>query len=238
MEKLWNSLTIGWQERKNGTLRSTPATPPPLHLRRLRSAEARLRTRRADGLQGLAQGFAQDAHAAAVDYADARQAGEECAVDKFLHVAGGVVHVIADDVDFRGRVLAFVFVDRETEMPRARAAFTGESDARALGRWRSRRRYRRGRFSFSSRPWLLRSGSRPVCGGLWRSGRWISTSRYRLGRRTLRFAARRGDRPDRRRWRGRQRWNRIAREIRGAVWRRGARHLSKFSVRRRGPGSR
>jgi len=33
-------------------------------------------------LQGLAQGFSQDAHAAAVDYADAREACQEGAVDE------------------------------------------------------------------------------------------------------------------------------------------------------------
>ena len=38
-------------------------------------------------LQQLAQGFAQDAHAAAVDDADARQSGEKCAVDELFDFA-------------------------------------------------------------------------------------------------------------------------------------------------------
>src|SRR5439155_26044783 len=41
-------------------------------------------------LQELAQRFAQDAHAAAVDNAHPRQSGEESAVDEFLDFAGGV----------------------------------------------------------------------------------------------------------------------------------------------------
>jgi hypothetical protein len=47
-------------------------------------------------LQGLAQGFAQDAHAAAVDHAHARQAGEKGAVDELLDFAGGVVDVAVE----------------------------------------------------------------------------------------------------------------------------------------------
>ena len=47
-------------------------------------------------LQGLAEGFAEDAHAAAVDYADAGEAGEEGVVDEFFDGAGGVVYVVAD----------------------------------------------------------------------------------------------------------------------------------------------
>src|SRR5437763_1274895 len=35
-------------------------------------------------LKGLPQGFAEDAHAAAVDYAHARQSGEKGMVDEFL----------------------------------------------------------------------------------------------------------------------------------------------------------
>ena len=50
-------------------------------------------------LQGLAQGFAEDTHAAAVDDADTRQAGEKSAVDELFDFAGGVVHVVANDVD-------------------------------------------------------------------------------------------------------------------------------------------
>lgn len=60
-------------------------------------------------LEGLAQGFAEDAHAAAVDDADARESGEESAVDEFFDFARGVVDGVADDVDLRGRGLRFVF---------------------------------------------------------------------------------------------------------------------------------
>src|SRR5438876_12094493 len=58
-------------------------------------------------LQELAQRFAQDAHAAAVDNAHPRQSGEESAVDEFLDFAGGVVHGASDHVDLRGNALAF-----------------------------------------------------------------------------------------------------------------------------------
>jgi hypothetical protein len=51
-------------------------------------------------LQGLAQGFAEDAHAATVDYAHAGQSGEEGVVDKLFYGSCGVVHVEADHVDF------------------------------------------------------------------------------------------------------------------------------------------
>src|SRR5271165_6555410 len=60
-------------------------------------------------LQQLAEGFAEDAHAAAVDYADAFQAGEEGAVDEAFDFAGGVVDGAADYVDFGGDVDAFGF---------------------------------------------------------------------------------------------------------------------------------
>ena len=68
-------------------------------------------------LQGLAQGFAEDAHAAAVDNAHAGQSGEESVVDEFFHFAGGVVDVAADDVDFDGAFWPFSF--------RARRKFRG-----------------------------------------------------------------------------------------------------------------
>jgi len=42
-------------------------------------------------LQCLAQGFAEDAHAAAVDHAHPRQSGKEGVVDKLFYGAGGVV---------------------------------------------------------------------------------------------------------------------------------------------------
>ena len=55
-------------------------------------------------LQELAKGFAEDSHAAAVDYADAGQSGEEGAVYKSFHFAGSVVNRLADYVDFLGNV--------------------------------------------------------------------------------------------------------------------------------------
>src|SRR4051812_36265646 len=53
-------------------------------------------------LEGPAQGFAEDSHATAVDYADAGEAGQKGVVDEFFYGAGGVVDGVADDVDFRG----------------------------------------------------------------------------------------------------------------------------------------
>jgi hypothetical protein len=53
--------------------------------------------------QGLARGFAQDAHA--VDYANARQSGEKGAVDELFDFAGGVVDVAVE----------FYFLRRETK---------------------------------------------------------------------------------------------------------------------------
>ena len=61
-------------------------------------------------LQQLAQGFAEDAHAAAVDDADAREPGEEGAVDKFFDFAAGLIDGLADNVDLGGGSGAFVFV--------------------------------------------------------------------------------------------------------------------------------
>src|SRR5437899_5066939 len=58
-------------------------------------------------LQELAQRFAQDAHAAAVNYAHARHSGEECAVHESFHFARGVVHGASDHVDLGGNALAF-----------------------------------------------------------------------------------------------------------------------------------
>src|SRR2546427_3421893 len=58
-------------------------------------------------LQELAQRFAQDAHAAAVNYAHARHSGEECAVHESFDFARGVVHGAPDDVDLGRNALAF-----------------------------------------------------------------------------------------------------------------------------------
>ena len=61
-------------------------------------------------LQILAQGFAQNAHAAPVDDAHPRHAGEKRAVDEFFDFAGGFVNRAPDDVDFGGRVEGARFV--------------------------------------------------------------------------------------------------------------------------------
>ena len=55
-------------------------------------------------LQQVTKGFAEDSHAAAVDYADAGKTGEEGAVHEFFNFAGGIVDRLADDVDFVGNV--------------------------------------------------------------------------------------------------------------------------------------
>src|SRR5438552_12424443 len=54
-------------------------------------------------LEILAQGFAQHAHAAAVDDAHARQPGEKGTVEEFFYATGGLIHIFADDVDLAGR---------------------------------------------------------------------------------------------------------------------------------------
>src|SRR5271157_5410698 len=61
-------------------------------------------------LQILAQGFAEDAHATAVNDAHPRHSGQESAIYEFLDFAGGFVHSAADDVDFGGHVEAARFV--------------------------------------------------------------------------------------------------------------------------------
>src|SRR5215472_14742699 len=58
--------------------------------------------------QQLTKGYAEDAHATAVDDADARESGEEGAVDEFFDFAAGAVDGLADDVDFGGDFRAFV----------------------------------------------------------------------------------------------------------------------------------
>ena len=55
-------------------------------------------------LEKLAEGFAEDSHAAAVDNADAGESGEEGAVYEFFDFAGSVVDGLADYVDFLGNV--------------------------------------------------------------------------------------------------------------------------------------
>ena len=78
-------------------------------------------------LQVLAQGFAQDAHTAAVNYADAGESGQEGTVDEFLDFGGGVVDGTSDDVDFVGDGLGFGF-ERHRD-----AAGTGSLDGGVSG---------------------------------------------------------------------------------------------------------
>ena len=56
----------------------------------------------------LAEGAAEDAHAYAVDDADAGQAGEKGAFDEAVNFALGFVGGAADDVDLRGHVVGVV----------------------------------------------------------------------------------------------------------------------------------
>src|SRR5438094_888507 len=93
------------------TLRERRLRSSHLHYRRPRSA---LVLRRLGDrlnmwmpLQDLAQRFAQDAHAAAMNYAHARHSGEECAVHESFDFARGVVHGAPDDVDLGRNALAF-----------------------------------------------------------------------------------------------------------------------------------
>src|SRR5439155_17230967 len=71
-------------------------------------------------LQILAQGFAQDSHAAAVDYAHAGESCQECAIDELLDFAGGVVHSSSDHVDLGGSARALFFQGyRKSARPRS-----------------------------------------------------------------------------------------------------------------------
>src|SRR5579863_4771895 len=58
-------------------------------------------------LQHLAQGFAKDTHAAAVNDAHARESGKEGAVNEFFDFAGGLVDGLSDHVDFARDVRPF-----------------------------------------------------------------------------------------------------------------------------------
>jgi len=60
-------------------------------------------------LQQLAERFAEDAHATAVDHTHARQPGQECAVDKPFDFAAGLIDSLSNDIDFAGgvRIIAF-----------------------------------------------------------------------------------------------------------------------------------
>src|SRR5580658_6915837 len=75
-------------------------------------------------LQELAEGFAEDAHAAAVDYADGGQAGQEGTIDEALDFAGGVVDGAADYVYFAGDVGGVVVaVQRDGDAAGARGFY-------------------------------------------------------------------------------------------------------------------
>ena len=83
-------------------------------------------------LQVLAQGFAEDSHAGAVDDADVGESGKEGAVEEVFDFGGGLVDVAADDVDLGGG--SGVFVAEATLMPLLRAALTGVTDCWRTGR--------------------------------------------------------------------------------------------------------
>src|SRR5437899_12407663 len=66
-------------------------------------------------LQHLAEGFAEDAHTTAMDYADARQPCQEGSVNKLFNLAARDVDGLADDIDFHRHVGALAFkLDRYT----------------------------------------------------------------------------------------------------------------------------
>ena len=71
-------------------------------------------------LQHLAQSFAEDAHAAAVNHADARKPGEESAVDELFDFAAGLVDGLADHVDLAGDVARLRFPATRKFLGRAR----------------------------------------------------------------------------------------------------------------------
>src|SRR5215469_13352703 len=77
-------------------------------------------------LEVPAEGLAQDPHSAAMNNSHARQAGQESAIEELFHLASGVIHVVADDIDL-GRNI----VGRVGE--RNRYAFGARSTNRSLG---------------------------------------------------------------------------------------------------------
>src|SRR5579872_1685302 len=109
---MWFGPGAGWRFPCLNATKSVTKSDPQVH--HCSSAATLVLGRLGHGLdmrmllQGLTEGFAEDAHTAAVDYADAGQSGEEGAVDEFLHFASGVVDVVADDVELRGNILVFV----------------------------------------------------------------------------------------------------------------------------------
>src|SRR5271157_323687 len=58
-------------------------------------------------LQELPQRLAQNAHAASVHHANAQRAGQKCAIDKLLYLAGGLVYRLADDIDLSRHAFLF-----------------------------------------------------------------------------------------------------------------------------------
>ena len=58
-------------------------------------------------LQHLPERLAENAHAAAVNDADARESGEERAIDKFLDFGGGLIDGLANHINFCRHISAF-----------------------------------------------------------------------------------------------------------------------------------
>ena len=232
--RMWFGPGAGWQFPCLNATKSLTKSDPQVHhggsaatlvLRRL---GYRLHVRML--LQGLT-GLCGDAHAAAVDYADSGQSGQEGAVDEILDFAGGVVDGVADDVEFRRDGVAFVG-DGDGDAAGARGLHR-----RIGGAWAGENlAILRARSSFSSRPFRPQSDRYLAGGRCEPSGLSISAGRYRPGRLALPASAGRAGllRPPR--WSGQPRRSRTAREIRGAAWPCGVRHPSRLSARRRGPG--
>ncbi len=76
----------------------------------------------------FAQGAAQDAHAGAVDDADAGQAGEEGAVEETFDLGLGLVGGAADDVDLGGHVVGVVVGGRDGDASALAGGFEGSDD--------------------------------------------------------------------------------------------------------------
>jgi hypothetical protein len=57
-------------------------------------------------LEHLAEGFAEDTHATAMDYADSGQARQESAVNELFDLAAGDVDGLADDIDLCSNIRA------------------------------------------------------------------------------------------------------------------------------------
>ena len=58
-------------------------------------------------LQILAQSFAQDSHAAAMDNSNPRQTRQKCPVQELFYFARGLFDGVANHIDFRWHILVF-----------------------------------------------------------------------------------------------------------------------------------